>query len=85
MNTKFDCDIVNGLSNALGGRVDLLEKMLGLKVRENLRYSDIQKIVKSGFASEFFDLGDEIMTTYTATDGTEYDFPWRIVDFRDVY
>ena len=85
MNTNFDCDIVNGLSNALGGRVDLLEKMLGLKVRENLRYSDIQKIVKSGFASEFFDLGDEIMTTYTATDGTEYDFPWLVVDFRDVY
>lgn len=60
MNTKFDCDIVNGLSNAVCGRIDLLEKMLGLKVRENLRYSDIQKIVKSGFASEFFDLGDEM-------------------------
>ena len=85
MNTKFDCDIVNGLANALGGRIDLLEKMLGLKVREGLKYADIQKIVKSGFAKEFFDLGDEIMTTYTATDGTVYDFPWRIVDFRDVY
>ena len=85
MNTKFDCDIVNGLSNAVCGRIDLLEKMLGLKVRENLRYSDIQKIVKSGFAEEFFDIGDEIMTKYTTTDGTEYDFPWRIVDFRDVY
>lgn len=85
MNTKFDCDIVNGLSNAVCGRIDLLEKILGVKVREGLKYADIQKIVKSGFAKEFFDLGDEIMTTYTATDGTEYDFPWRIVDFRDVY
>lgn len=85
MKENFHFESVNGLAKALGGRIDLLEKIFGKKVRDNLKYSDIQKIVKSGFASEFFDLGDEIMTKYTATDGTVYDFPWRIVDFRDVY
>ena len=85
MEENFHFESVNGLAKALGGRIDLLEKIFGKKVRDNLKYSDIQKIVKSGFASEFFDLGDEIMTKYTATDGTVYDFPWRIVDFRDVY
>lgn len=85
MDMNFDWKGVNGLAKALGGRIDLLEKIFGKKVRDNLKYSDIQKIVKSGFASEFFDLGDEIMTKYTAIDGTVYDFPWRIVDFRDVY
>lgn len=85
MEDNFRFESVNGLAKALGGRIDLLEKIFGKKVRDNLKYSDIQKIVKSGFASEFFELGDEIMTKYTATDGTVYDFPWRIVDFRDVY
>ena len=82
MKMDFNWESVNGLARALGGRVELLEKVFKEK---GLTPAMIQKIVASGFASDFFDIGDEIMTTYTATDGTVYDFPWLVVDFRDVY
>ena len=83
MPMTFDWEKTNALAKALGGRVELLQELIKLR-KADLSYSQIQDIVKSGFASEFFDIGDEIMTKYTATDGTEYDFPWRVVDFRDV-
>ena len=47
-------------------------------------FRDIQALVRAGLAKEAFNIGDQIMTTYTATNGTEYNMPWDVVDFRDV-
>jgi len=42
--------------------------------------AQIQAIVRSGRASEYFDIGDQIIVTWS--DGTtEYDFPFDVVDF----
>ena len=47
-------------------------------------YAAIAKIVRAGKAQEFFSVGEQILCRYTATNGTEYNMPFDIVDFRDV-
>ena len=47
-------------------------------------YKSIQKIVRQGGAEDVFSIGDQILTKYTATNGTEYDMPWDIVKFGEV-
>lgn len=47
-------------------------------------FAEIAQIVRAGNAKSVFEIGDIITTTYTATDGTTYDMPWIVVDFRDV-
>ena len=46
-------------------------------------YSDLKLIAKSGLASEYFNIGDEITVDYTY-EGQVYEFPWIMVDFKDV-
>lgn len=62
MKMDFNWESVNGLARALGGRVELLEKVFKEK---GLTPAMIQKIVASGFASDFFDIGDEIIVPWT--------------------
>lgn len=47
-------------------------------------YAAIAKIVRAGKAADFFAIGEQIICTYTDTQGNEYDCPFDIVDFRDV-
>ena len=47
-------------------------------------YAAIAKIVRAGKAAEVFSIGDQVICTYTDTQGNEYDCPFDIVDFRDV-
>jgi hypothetical protein len=47
-------------------------------------YNAIAKIVRAGKAQDFFSVGEQILCKYTATNGTEYNMPYDIVDFRDV-
>lgn len=47
-------------------------------------FRDIQALVRAGLAKDAFNIGDQIMTKYTATNGTEYNMPWDVVDFREV-
>ena len=47
-------------------------------------YAKIAKIVRSGKAQQYFSIGERILCKYTATNGTVYDMPYDIVDFRDV-
>lgn len=44
----------------------------------------IAQIVRAGKASDYFRIGDQIITTYTDTSGNEYEMPWNVADFRDV-
>lgn len=46
-------------------------------------YDKIASIVRAGKAEEVFKIGDQIMTTYTDTDGNRYEMPWDIVAFRE--
>jgi hypothetical protein len=50
----------------------------------DLTYEEISRIVRSGGAADVFTIGDQIVTTYTATDGTQYAMPFDIVSFEDV-
>ena len=47
-------------------------------------YERIAHIVRSGRASDYFRIGDQIITTYTDTSGNEYEMPWNVADFREV-
>jgi hypothetical protein len=47
-------------------------------------YYDIQTLVRAGKAQELFKIGDEIPVKYTATNGTQYDMPFRVVAFQNV-
>ena len=47
-------------------------------------YRDIQALVRAGLAKESFNIGDQLVVPYTATNGTTYDMPFDVVDFRDV-
>ena len=50
---------------------------------EEMLTRELLAIVRSGNASKYFDIGDEIVTTYTY-EGEVYEFPWLMVDFKDV-
>ncbi len=47
-------------------------------------YRDIQALVRAGLAKEAFNIGDQLVVPYTATNGTTYDMPFDVVDFRNV-
>ena len=84
MKMDFNWESVNGLARALGGRVELLEKVFKEK---GLTPAMIQKIVASGFASDFFDIGDEIIipwTDYSVDPPVTYEVPHIVVHFGDV-
>ena len=44
-------------------------------------YEHIQKIVQLGMAKDYFEIGDQIHTTWKPDDEHEYDMPWDVVDF----
>ena len=46
-------------------------------------YARIASIVRSGRASDYFRIGDQIMSTYTDTNGNEYECPWDVVAFKE--
>lgn len=45
-------------------------------------YDRIAHIVRSGRAADYFRIGDQIMTTYTDTQGNTYDCPFDVVAFK---
>lgn len=47
-------------------------------------YDTILRVVSEGRAADYFNISDQIITTYTDTAGNEYEMPWDIVAFRDV-
>lgn len=47
-------------------------------------YGTIARIVRNGDAEKYWNIGDQIITTYTDTAGNTYEMPWDIVAFRDV-
>ncbi len=46
-------------------------------------YAAIQRIVRLGYASQVFEIGDQINAKYTYN-GTTYDWPFDVVSFEDV-
>ena len=62
-------------------RVSLLEGS-----SKNLTWKDISDIVRAGKAQNYFNIGDQIMTTYkdTANNNTEYEMPLDVVAFQNV-
>lgn len=69
--------------NTLQKGVDLLS----IIARQNATFTDykeVQDIVRKGLAQDVFNIGDQLVVPYTATNGTTYDMPFDVVDFRDV-
>lgn len=52
--------------------------------KSDLSYADISKIVKAGRAADWFDIGDQIVTTWSPNGTTNYDMPWDVVDIAPV-
>lgn len=69
------------VQTALKKRNELLTEYS--KKYEDMLTRELLAIVRSGNASKYFDIGDEIVTAYTY-EGTVYEFPWIMVDFKDV-
>ena len=44
-------------------------------------FNQIREIVKLGRAKDFFEIGDQIHTTWSPDGETTYDMPWDVVDF----
>ena len=63
---------------------DLIRKIGEPIDPSDLTYAEIADIVRSGKAEEVFKIGDQIITTYTDTDGNQYEMPWDVVAFREV-
>lgn len=63
---------------------DLIRKIGEPIDPSDLTYAEIADIVRSGKAEEVFKIGDQIVTTYTDTDGNQYEMPWDVVAFREV-
>ena len=53
---------------------------------KDLTCQDISSIVKAGKAEKYFNIGDQITTTWkdTANNNTEYEVPLDVVAFQDV-
>ena len=53
---------------------------------KDLTWQDISSIVKAGKAEKYFNIGDQITTTWkdTANNNTEYEVPLDVVAFQDV-
>ena len=47
-------------------------------------FNQIREIVKLGRAKDFFEIGDQIHTTWSPDGETTYDMPWDVVDFGPV-
>ena len=47
-------------------------------------FLQIQKIVQDGKAQEYFQIGDQIITTWKPNANTVYEMPWDVVDFGPV-
>jgi hypothetical protein len=52
--------------------------------KSDLTYDDISKIVKAGAAADWFEIGDQIVTTWSPDGTTNYDMPWDVVDIASV-
>lgn len=51
-----------------------------------LDVTDLRKmklISDAGLAKDYFNIGDQVVVDYTATNGTKYDMPWDIVHIGD--
>ena len=48
-------------------------------------WDDVQEQVKIGRGADYYNIGDELTCGYTDTNGNEYDFPWVVAGFKDVY
>lgn len=74
----------------LGNRKKLNELDTRLSLVEgrstNLTWKQISDIVKAGQAEKYFQVGDQITTTWkdTANNNTEYEVPLDVVAFQDV-
>lgn len=69
--------------NTLQKGVDLLS----IIARQNATFTDykeVQDIVRKGLAQDVFNIGDQLVVPYTATNRTTYDMPFDVVDFREV-
>lgn len=58
-------------------RNDLLKNFVELYAATT--WDTVQMNVKAGLAPQLYDIGDEMICKYTY-EGTEYDFPWVVVD-----
>ena len=48
-------------------------------------WDGIQEQVKTGHASDYWNIGDLLTCNYVATNETVYEFPWAVAGFKDVY
>ena len=71
------------INQQLQRRNDLL-KAFAIKYKKTT-WDGIQEQVKTGRASDYWNIGDLLTCNYTATNGTAYEMPWAVAGFRDVY
>ena len=72
MTQETGMRIANALKSISITHVDEIDKT---------NYKQIQAIVRMGKAKDYFEIGDQIHTTWSPDGETEYDMPWDVVDF----
>ena len=83
--------LLNGVAELAGIQSELTRQNSILEViSANARasalrdFAAVAHIVRNGDAAGTFDIGDQLITTYTGVDNTEYTMPWDIVHFGNV-
>lgn len=78
---KVDTDIIMkrmGTEASLREAIEILKIIAKNNLSQFQSYKDVQNIVRSGLASSFFEIGDQIVTPYAIENGSTYDAPWDI-------
>lgn len=73
------------ITDADGQAIDSTVAIDILLNRENFTWRMIQNLVRMGKIQDYYEVGDQIITTYTnPVNGTEYECPWDIVSFENI-
>lgn len=65
----------------------ILAMIVGNTASQPQTFADIQRIIRSGLAKNFFNIGDQVVTAYAVENGATYQAPWDVkhIDDTGVY
>lgn len=75
------------IAEALEQQNKIMAMIVGNTASQPQTFADIKRIVRSGLAKSFFNVGDQVVTTYAIENGATYQAPWDVkhIDSSGVY
>lgn len=75
------------IAEALEQQNKIMAMIAGNTASQPQTFADIKRIVRSGLAKNFFNIGDQVVTAYAVENGATYQAPWDVkhIDDTGVY